>query len=58
MILKLVKSIRHKLKEQFNVVDSKFPALCYLPFVSRKDRNDRKEKIRLYFIYITYLKSN
>jgi hypothetical protein len=37
--------IQIKLKEQFNAVDSKFPALCYLPFVSRKARKCTQRKI-------------
>ena len=31
--------------------------MYYLPFVSRKARKDRKEKIRHYLIYNTYVKN-
>ncbi len=46
-------SVRLKLEEQYNVVGSNFPILGYLPIVSRKAREVRKEKIRHYQLCIT-----
>jgi hypothetical protein len=46
-------SVRLKLEEQYNVVVSNFPILGYLPIVSRKAREVRKEKIRHYQLCIT-----
>ena len=43
-----------KLKEHLNVVDADSHFLRILPIVSRKARKARKEKMRHYYLCITY----